>query len=39
MVKTAAYAVNTPIPTERTTVKQRMIGMNSEITINHPKDR
>ncbi len=33
---TAPYAAMTPIPTEATTVTQRIRGMKSEITINHP---
>ncbi len=33
---TAVYAARTPIPTEATTVRQRIRGMKSEIKINHP---
>jgi hypothetical protein len=36
MPMTAVYAARTPIPTDATTVTQRMRGMKSEIKINHP---
>jgi hypothetical protein len=36
MAKTAAYVERTPMPTEAATVRQRIRGMKSEITVDHP---
>jgi len=36
MAKTAAYAARTPKLSEARTVKQRMIGITTEIKINQP---